>query len=887
MDSETDVIIQQLRQVIELLQSQKKEELLTPSDLKTFSIADAYFGEKYRFTKSYSKFLKNLPITTVDEYIRDLEKKAEGQETKKRQEASIPPELETLVAEYQENQDLLNSEEAKKNELTRVRVQVEAAIARQKKIKLALENKDRHSKKYRDPDEAFAALGSPKSGSKTAALAASYNAVKQVAFTYSGFNKLSPQVQNQIISAAVDLNTVGIVDIDTAIQSSALLTDTTNLDPTDQANLATIPGGFVSSVYKEVTTSKNKVLEHESNIIANEDKIYALRRQGKINEAQALIEENQHISALIEGESISVSNRIAKKTELFEDYKKGRDTRLSKNPDIKDIIDEANKNVSSIQYNLKQNGVKPNQFNPFDDAHLLENAIRHDMPGELQQYAGYEAEQAAAFIRSPQTQNPELSFMAPIMYGKGLTLELLSKVRQFASANPESKLGRLFQNRKDIFDSASTQIRKLSESTLGKEIAASSVGKAFKSVSKFFGKISDKIGGFGTVMSFMSDPWGALRSWAGRKAGEFILRKLAEHLGSEVLKQGAETLLKNGLKEGIKKLAQQAAAKAAIKAGASAGVKVGLEVGAQAANVVPGLGLLIAVAIEIIFWIGDKIFGAVKRHNIETYGEDVKARDYVAVPAAVLGTVIGVVGSFFVSAKIVTAKAIGSATGTIILGGVIVFIFYVTSIAVAPLISTLVQLESTQSVSRPATGCANTSGIFVSQRDPAWKDVYCSNCVTSGSCKIGSSGCSSASMTMILNSFGVDANVVDIWNKQHEADGYVYWNENTPPNTYETVPPFESCGSDNDDSLKMLTNNGLAVTDIGQNMDEADRVIANCGLILAAGLMQCEAGYCGHLLVIIGHEGNQITTMDPWYGENYVHTLGDSYQVRRMWAVVP
>lgn len=735
MDSEKDVIIQQLGQVIELLKSQKSEESLTPSDLKTFSIADAYFGEKYRFSKSYPKFLKNLPLTAVDEYIKGLEQKAEGRETKRRQqqEASIPPELESLVADYQQNQDLLKSEEAEKSELTRVRIQVEAAIARQKKIKLAKEYKDRRSENFRDPDEAFATLGSPKSGSKTAALAASYNAVKQVAFTYSGFNKLSPQVQNQIISDAVELNSVGIVDIDAAIQSSALLTDTTNLDSSDQTNLAAIPGGFVSSVYKEVTTSKNKVLEHESNIAANEDRIYELRKQGKINEAQALIEENQHLSALIEGESISVSNRIAKRTELFEDYKKSRETRYSNKPDLKDTIDTANKNVSSIQYNLRQNGVKPNQFNPFDDAQQIEDAIRHDMPGELRQFAGYEAEEAGALIRSPQTQNPELSFMAPIMFGKGLTSEVLSKARQFAINNPESKLGQLFQNRKDLFGAASTQIRKLSESSLGKEIAASSAGKAFKSVSKFFGTISDKIGGFGTVFSFMSDPWGALRSWAGRKAGELILRQLVEHLGSEVLKQGAETLLKNGLKEGVKKLAQQAAAKAAAKAGASAGVKVALETGAQAANIAPGLGLLIAAAIEIIFWIGDKIFGAIKRRNIETYGEDVKARDYVAVPAMVLGSVFGTVGNFFVGIGTATVTAASSAFGTITLGVVLGFVFYITSIAVAPLISTLVQLESTPKTTYTGPilpGCPSTWPVsegFIVNQGPGGKASHYSN----------------------------------------------------------------------------------------------------------------------------------------------------------------
>jgi hypothetical protein len=143
---------------------------------------------------------------------------------------------------------------------------------------------------------------------------------------------------------------------------------------------------------------------------------------------------------------------------------------------------------------------------------------------------------------------------------------------------------------------------------------------------------------------------------------------------------------------------------------------------------------------------------------------------------------------------------------------------------------------------------------------------------------------------MILNSFGAKSNVVNIWNTQHSIGGYVYWNsvDTLKHAIYTNTPPYLSCGGDNNNSLGILTGAGLAVTDVGTNWAEADKVLKNCGLVLATGGMLCgENGTdrCGHLLVIIARNGNAITTMDPWAGENFVHTLGGTYELYRMWTV--
>ncbi len=903
-----------------------KAEKLSTSDLKTLNNVYEYYEKKCEKTLGYSidpritdvySFHKYVKTSEINNLISKLieedtkreekereEKKREEKERRdreiKEQEVSIPPELESLVAEYEQNQALLKSEEVKASSQKSVAMQVKIAIAHTKIKEQARLNRQRRSsiENFQKPDEAFVEYGSPKSGSINSALSPSYKAVQEVAYTYGGFSVLPPDLQNEIITSAVELNTVGVSDIDTAIQAATLQVDISTLDEPVRKNLATIPGGFISSVYQEVVSLDKKTTEYETKISNNEQELVRLQNEisnlpekSRIAESlkiKNIIAENENISASLEAQETRLTNSIAKQTVAFKDFEKNRESRLSRDPDLKDRIELANKTVSTIQENLGRN-VEAHLYSPTDDIHLLEKALRHNLPGNLLPHATYQAEYAAALINNPKTQSLKLSPQAILLYSKDLTPELLAKARLFAINNPKSELGILFQNRKDLFDSTGSQLRKIAGSPLAKEISVSKTGlsNVFSSVSKSLGKVSDKIpGGIGTIFSVIQDPWGTLRSWAGRKAGEIIIKQIIQSITNESLKKGAEMLLKNGLKETMKKMLVQAATKAAAKAGAKAGIKVALEAGAQAANAVPGLGILLAIVIDILFWIGEKVIGAIKSFNRALYGEDVKTRDFLATPVMAVSGVVGGVITFISRLGTATAAAASSALGTITAGIVVGFVFYITSIAVAPLISTLVQLESTQRT-QPINSCANIEGNFISQRDPIWGSTYCSNCTSSGSCSIGGSGCSSASITMILNSFGIESSVVDIWNLQHNTGGYYYYDEDKEE---DTSIPFFGCGGTAEGAIDILSDKSLAVTNIGTNLDEADRVLSECGLILTLGYMACENGSlaCGHFIVINGHNGDQITTMDPWkLEENFVHTLGSTFQIRQMWAVVP
>lgn len=715
----------------------KNQDQLSPGDLnilnKAFSVYSSYCDSLLGYEvdsriidlSSFQRYVKPSEIGDLISKLTDLNNEKEEKEKEKTAEkgSSIPPELESLVAEYQQNKALLESEEIKSNAQKSVAEQVNIAIAHSKRNELIIANKERRQsqgEKFQDVDEVFVSLGSPKSQSKTAALKNSYAAVKQVAFTYSGFGKLPPELQNNIISYAVELNTIGVSDIDTAIQASTLKIDSSNLEDFVKNNLATIPGGFISTVYQEVITQDQKTKGFEAKISANEETVLKLQKQGKTKEAQELIEENQHLQAFNEGQSTRLTNQIAKQTELFKDFENSRKIRLSKDPDLVDTIELANNTVDSINNNLINNNVRPHLPTSMDQADLIEKAIRQDMPGVLNTHAGYNAEYAAALINNPKTQDPNLSPQAILMAGMGLTPNVLTSAREFAIKNPESSLGKLYKTRKDIFDSAGVQIRKIAGSPLGKEISAKTgLEKIFSSPSKFLGKISDKIpGGFGGALRIIQNPLGSLQSWAGKKAGQYFLKQISQRVAGETLKKTAEFLINGGIKKAVAGLT----AKVVAKATAWIATKLAISATLESLNAVaPGVGFLIDLVVQAVLWIAEKTIGYVKKviDNVSEsiYGERIKARDLLALPVAgATATIVGV-SAVVVTLSTATYIAAKSALSTIFIGTLAGIFFYITSIVMAPLISTLVQLET-----RPSTaiGCASwpTAGEYILTQGP-------------------------------------------------------------------------------------------------------------------------------------------------------------------------
>ena len=169
--------------------------------------------------------------------------------------------------------------------------------------------------------------------------------------------------------------------------------------------------------------------------------------------------------------------------------------------------------------------------------------------------------------------------------------------------------------------------------------------------------------------------------------------------------------------------------------------------------------------------------------------------------------------------------------------------------------------------------CANTDGVYISQSDPRWGSTSRGG----AACSIASSGCGSASTAMILNAFGANTTVVDVWNTQHNTGGYAY--------------DGGSCASWFWSALNTLKGAGLSTIAIRTSWNEADQVLKNCGLILALGTAHRPRGPVKHFIVITGLNWDtnhraviSYNTLDPAYPLSTQD--GKTFTIDEMWGVV-
>lgn len=389
---------------------------------------------------------------------------------------------------------------------------------------------------------------------------------------------------------------------------------------------------------------------------------------------------------------------------------------------------------------------------------------------------------------------------------------------------------------------------------------------------------------FTKTLKVILHPRSAIKSYIGHRVGKHLVvsfyKKFATHITNKSARFVVKSVLRQGVSAGLKTSAKLLTKKAATWL-ASKGITLAAE--GIIGGLTGGLGTIIIeaakIVIKIVTKVAKKIYNNLQSAAVSIWGEKIKARDIIAAPAVFFATI----AAGFTTAISVTASAMAAAATsaglTIGISAAIAGLLYLTAFTAAPLISTIAQLESTPGANFGISNtCAETENIFIYQGNPAWSNTFCKQCSPSGNCNIGGSGCGSASMTMILKSFGANVDVKQVWHLQHSLKGYVY----------TTISkPYIGCGTDNNNSLKVLNQSKLSVSNISIN--EIDNVLSNCGLVLVTGQVKHNGEYYGHLIVIIGHNGNQITTLDPGRsdGDHFVHTVGNSYKIVRAWGVVP
>jgi len=199
-------------------------------------------------------------------------------------------------------------------------------------------------------------------------------------------------------------------------------------------------------------------------------------------------------------------------------------------------------------------------------------------------------------------------------------------------------------------------------------------------------------------------------------------------------------------------------------------------------------------------------------------------------------------------------------------------------------------LPASYDIGQITSTCANISDIFIHQSNPAWANTLSPNRQDLKKCTIGLCGCGSSSTAMILNSFGSNTNVTNVWNQQHRIGGYQYTNK--------------YCLTIHSGPMEIFANAGLSITHIGSgsNADwkEAEKFLENCSLIYATGDAHWPSGYVGgHVIVIseiirdTGGKPVAIKTLDPGTskGNGLIRTLGSkgdyAYETRGLWAISP
>lgn len=397
------------------------------------------------------------------------------------------------------------------------------------------------------------------------------------------------------------------------------------------------------------------------------------------------------------------------------------------NPDIKDNLEAANLEQQKITNALlvaipNPRSLAPEKVSPLSQgktAQEFELALRQADPSLKISESSLGA-QAGSLLKqvggSTREVGPEIIHLVAI----GLTPAKLDKAEDFAKNNPNTQLGKMYLARKDVFAQVRYQINVLNKTKLGKEIEASV--KPLTSLGSTIANAYNRSPAV-QVAKAVIDPVGTAKSWAGRTAGRQIGKRLVEYSGSALAQKLGNYLLEHGLQGGVKAFSKAVSKEALAKMAAWAALRLGISVSAESLNaIMPGLGVIVDVALQAVLYVGEKTIGAVyngfQNFAESIYGEKIKARDLLA-PVFALGGVAATAGAAAFSSLIIVARtaqvAVVSAAG-IVIGAITVMALYIGfAYLVAPILSTLVQLDSKEKVKYDAYSTTASSSS-----DCAW-----------------------------------------------------------------------------------------------------------------------------------------------------------------------
>jgi len=261
------------------------------------------------------------------------------------------------------------------------------------------------------------------------------------------------------------------------------------------------------------------------------------------------------------------------------------------------------------------------------------------------------------------------------MIGRGLTEEKLNK---FFDDNKNNK--EIYNSRNFIY----SQFKKIYSSKLKDDILK---GTHLESLPKFL------------------NPKAAAENYINKKIGEQVGKRIIKNFGSATAKKFGSYLMESGLQAGSKKFASEVAAKLFAKAGGkamSAAAASALASASAAAGIsTAGLSLILEAAVFLAWQTVSFGYNKFKELYKNTFGEEFSLKETakgVAFGAAVIGGTIFALKKGAKFFGVATKAAAISAVGVIVLSIATIAVFLTFTFLTAPILSTLVQLDSTKKV---------------------------------------------------------------------------------------------------------------------------------------------------------------------------------------------
>lgn len=638
--------------------------------------------------KNYLDFQRRVAPTQINDIIlffRNLEEEPEEKETKKakvpeKEDSTVPAELETLVAQYKESQaDQIDADtthtvaDAVKRARKTWEIKHQADLIRENRLALIQDKTEREKQReMEDLERDLFLVKTVDPKAETASL------------VYRDIENISRQA---VIAQAANLG-LGLSEsqIKQATRDLSYLGLTGALDFNNFRDLNTLSQlAFRNLEGLEVDSPINKIdAEYQAWQQANASDPYSDKPdeiEKQINSSDE--ESQQYFAASAENLSFQLKKN---------------------NLDLDNDLEAAEKQLGKLQKSLlvaiPNAKLAPPPPTPLHQNYKAFESVLRQADPQLRINPNEIGSQVIGLLQVTKGENRNISPEAVRLFSLGLDV---TKLNHLIATNP--KLNAFVNTKvgKDIYQQVRYQLGKIAKSKLGEEI---------KNNIKPLSGISESLAGFYNrnpavkVVKVVLDPIGSAKSWAGRMAGRQIGQHLIENSGSLLAKKLGSYLVEHGLQNGIKAFSKAAAKKALIKAATWAALKLGISLTAESLNaIMPGLGLLVDIALQIAVWVTEKTIGAAynafQSAAESIYGEKIKARDVLALlaaPVAVAATAGAVAFGGFVFIVRTAQIAVVSAVGIIISAVVTIGLYLGFAYLIAPMLSTLVQLDSVEKV---------------------------------------------------------------------------------------------------------------------------------------------------------------------------------------------